>query len=78
MKTVAALIAGLLLGTAGIAGASSSSTQDIHNNGVWCKPGAGGVACVVEGGRYGVGVHRSFVLVSDMDRGNRIIFKRYQ
>lgn len=77
-RILASLIAGVLLGTAGIAGASGSSTssKNFYANGVWCKSGAGGVMCVtLDGSRYGVGISNSVVMVYDSS-SHRAVFTR--
>ena len=75
---IGAALATLALGVSS-ATAGNSAAQDMHQNGIWCKAMAGGVGCVtMDGGRYGVAIHRNFVFVNDSDRGGRIIFKRYQ
>lgn len=77
-RSIAGLIAGLILGTAGIAGASPSAQSDMHANGIWCKPGGGGVACIaMDGSRYGVGITDQFVMVMDTKSGKNVFVRRH-
>lgn len=69
---LAGLIAGLIAATVGIASASSLWRV----NGVLCKPGGGGVACVPSNGEgYGVGITTGFVMVMNLDTGRRVFVR---
>jgi hypothetical protein len=62
---LAGLIAGIILGTAGVAGAVTVAGTWTAN-GVMCKGGAGGVACLpLDGSRYGIGLSSQVVMVYD-------------
>jgi len=79
-KLFAGLFAGLVLGTAGVAGATSAG-YIYSQHGVVCKAAGAsagyGVACIKDtGDGYGVGFTRDFVIVTNSS--NRIVFKRYQ
>jgi hypothetical protein len=77
MKLLAGVIAGLLLGTISVAGASTEGAS-MHANGVWCKAASGSVACVRENGSgYGIGISRDLVMVMNLDTSRRV-FLRYQ
>ena len=73
-RVITALVAGLLLGTAGIAGASP--TRDFHANDIWCKSASGGVVCIaMDGSRYGVGISDDFVMVYDVKSHHNILVR---
>ena len=76
-KVFAALVAGIVLGSAGVASAKTFGWY--HNShGVACKQSGGDVSCVpatAEG--YGVGINRNFVIVVNLQTG-KTVFRRLQ
>ena len=77
--TLIGLIAGIILATAGVAGATGEKAQSKQfvNNGVLCKaaPGGGAMCLRTDGRGYGVGITRDFVLV--LSENNKRVFVRF-
>jgi hypothetical protein len=63
-RAIAGLIAGLVLGTAGVGAAASNGYWQHKTDGVCCKNSGGTIACVpMSGEGYGIGISRDAVMV---------------
>lgn len=75
-KLATKFIATVLVTLALFATTAQATSSDYRINGVWCKPGGGGVGCFA-GGTYGVGITKEFVMVMNVRTG-KVIFVRSQ
>jgi hypothetical protein len=75
-RVVAALIAGIVLGSTAVAGAMSAYSYE--GKGIACSTSHGpGIVCVRNDAKgYGVGFSRDMVIVQTA--GGRTVFKKYQ
>lgn len=73
-RTIAALVGGLVLGTAGTAVAASQMHVIYDRNGITCGYSGTVVACAGSG--YTIGMSPNVVMVKT--RSGRTVFQRYQ
>lgn len=55
-------------------GASFSESFNVKGMGYWCKTSSSGIACVkLSGNGWGVGMHRNFVMLYNIQTGAKIV-----